>query len=482
MGEMDKIKKAIKKGEEEIEEVFTGEKPSEDEAARDAAAEARPEVAAKKGEVMTAGGPPISNLTPVESYSGREGDRLYLKFFDDSSLAPVLLDDSAELQIQTSVGKEAVSVAATLETEKDGSGQYVSLRDFLIEVTRKFALKDPEATFLAKVALTGGGQVGCARFATAQLGYQMKLVRRGDLYRLAETCCNRIPIPVTKLADTCVVRFRAWDASKVDFIENAEAFRSDVKWTITAVQTALPPTPSTSPTGSNAATPATTAAATPTFQPWTSSVTSEEGTGEIFEVPLNQLYQIVGEAPQGYCICEGQAMQYRYICCEREVEIVQYFKPCGVRGVRTAIFIPQNCQVDRWGCGRTVNVGGMDLAIGENGILNIPPVLEGAVLTLSAPNVTFTPATLDATKNAPTVTTFTVAEQAVLASGRTVQARFVDQSNTPFVHRPLWVLLPNGDEIQIETDDQGYFEAPAGSQVYAREDGLGLATDLMMMS
>jgi len=150
--------------------------------------------------------------------------------------------------------------------------------------------------------------------------------------------------------------------------------------------------------------------------------------------------------------------------------------------VRTAIFIPQNCQVDRWGCGRTVNVGGMDLAIGENGILNIPPVLEGAVLTLSAPNVTFTPATLDATKNAPTVTTFTVAEQAVLASGRTVQARFVDQSNTPFVHRPLWVLLPNGDEIQIETDDQGYFEAPAGSQVYAREDGLGLATDLMMMS
>jgi len=124
----------------------------------------------------------------------------------------------------------------------------------------------------------------------------------------------------------------------------------------------------------------------------------------------------------------------------------------------------------------------MDLTIGENGILNIPSVLEGAVLTLSAPNVTFTPAALDATKNAPTVTTFTVTEQAVLASGRTVQARFVDQSNSPFVHRPIWVLLPNGDEIQVETDDQGYFEAPAGSQVYAREDAWGAPTEPVLVS
>jgi hypothetical protein len=129
-----------------------------------------------------------------------------------------------------------------------------------------------------------------------------------------------------------------------------------------------------------------------------------------------------------------------------------------------------------------VNVGGTDLTIGEQGILNIPPSLEGAVLTISAPNVTFTPPTLDATKNAPTVTTFTVAEQTVLASGRTVQARFVDQANVPFVHRPVWVLLPNGDEIQLETDDQGYFEAPVGSQVYAREDAWGAPTDPVVVS
>jgi hypothetical protein len=464
MGEMDKIKKAIKKGEEEIEEVFTGEKPSED------------------GNVQQPSDTSnAANNSPRDF--DRDGDRLYVKFFDDSSLAPVSLDDDAELQIQASVGKEAVSAAAKLTTDEQGRGQYVSLEKFLEAAAQKITDKDKEeTTLLATVALTAGATVGCARYAPAQVAYQMKLVRKGERFRLAEACCNRIPIPVTKLADTCVIRFRAWDASKVDFIENAEAFRSDVKWTVTAVQTALPPTPSTSPTASNTAAPATTVAATSTFQPWTSSVTSEEGVGEIFEVPLNQLYQIVAETQQGYCICEGQAMQYRYICCEREVEIKQYFKPCGVRGVRTAIFIPQNCQVDRWGNGRTVNVGGMDLTIGENGILNIPSVLEGAVLTLSAPNVTFTPAALDATKNAPTVTTFTVTEQAVLASGRTVQARFVDQSNSPFVHRPIWVLLPNGDEIQVETDDQGYFEAPAGSQVYAREDAWGAPTEPVLVS
>ncbi len=463
MGEMDKIKKAIKKGEEEIEEVFTGEKPSED------------------GNVQQPSDTGNAVNNPPKGFD-RDGDRLYVKFFDDSSLAPVLMDDDAALQIQASVGKEAVSAPASLKTEDEGRGQYVSLNNFLKLVTQKLADKDQETTLLATVALTAGATVGCARYAPAQVAYQMNLVRKDGTFRLAEACCNRIPIPVTKLADTCVIRFRAWDASKVDFIENAEAFRSDVKWTITAVQTALPPTPSTGSTGSSAATPATTVAATSTFQPWTSSVTSEEGVGEIFEVPLNQLYQIVAETQQGYCVCEGQAMQYRYICCERAVEIEQYFKPCGVRGVRTAIFIPQNCQVDRWGNGRTVNVGGMDLTIGENGILNIPPTLEGAVLTLSAPNVTFTPAALDATKNAPTVTTFTVTEQAVLASGRTVQARFVDQTNTPFVRRPIWVLLPNGDEIQLETDDQGYFEAPVGSQVYAREDAWGAPTEPVMVS
>jgi hypothetical protein len=463
MGEMDKIKKELKKGVEDIKDVFTGEKPGEDEKVRGAAVDPQPEVPAEEGEGALKGG----------------GDRLYLHFFDDSSLAPVLLGEGAELEIRTSVEKEKISAPAKLGPEKDGRGQYVSLGGFLEKVRSKIA-EGRETTLLAEVVLKDGATVGCARYASAQVACQMKLVRKDELCRLAETCCNHLPVPITRLADTCLIRFRAWDASDVDFIENAEAFRSNVKWTVTAVQTALPPAPVTS-SATNTTVPTTAAAATPTFQPWTSSVTSEEGIGEIFEVPLNQLYQIVGEAPQGYCICEGQAMQYRYICCEREVEIEQYFKPCGVRGVRTAIFMPQNCQVDRWGCGRTVNVGGMDLPIGENGILNIPPILEGAVLTLSAPNVTFIPPALDLTKDAPTVTTVTVTEQAVLASGRTVQARFVDQSNSPFVHRPIWVLLPNGDEIQIETDGQGYFEAPVGSQVYAREDAFGPATDALLM-
>jgi hypothetical protein len=481
MSEFDKIKKAIKKGEEEIEEVFTGEKSGEDEA--DVKAASAVPAAGESG--SSAAEPSKQERQGVKEKKNGGGDqdrdRLYLKFFDDSSVAPVLLDDDTELQIQASAGKQSISATAKVKTEEESRGQYVSLDSFLKSVPQEIAEKKREITLLATVALTGGATVGCARYAPAQVAYQMKLILKDEEYRLAETCCNCIPVPVTKLADTCIIRFRAWDASKVDFIEHAEAFRSDVKWTVTAVQTALPPAPSTSSTSSNAASTTPAAGATPAFQPWTASVASVEGAGEIFGVPPNQLYQIVAEAQQGYCICEGQAMQYRHICCDREIEIEHFFKPCGVRPVRTAVFVPQSCPVDRWGRGRSVNVGGRDLPIGENGILNIPEILEGAVHTLSAPNVTFAPPTLDLTKDAPTVTTITVTEQPVLASGRTVQGQFVDQEGRPFVRRPISVLLPDGSEVLMETDSNGRFVVPAGSLVCAREDGVGLATDPVMI-
>jgi hypothetical protein len=63
-----------------------------------------------------------------------------------------------------------------------------------------------------------------------------------------------------------------------------------------------------------------------------------------------------------------------------------------------------------------------------------------------------------------------------------IQCRFVDENNKPFVGRRVAVLLPNGDEIEIETDEQGYFEAPQGSRVYARQDQWGLAAEPIVVS
>jgi hypothetical protein len=44
------------------------------------------------------------------------------------------------------------------------------------------------------------------------------------------------------------------------------------------------------------------------------------------------------------------------------------------------------------------------------------------------------------------------------------------------------VLLPNGDEIEVLTDQQGRFQAPVGSTVYAREDEWGLATERVYLT
>src|ERR1700685_2023882 len=159
MSEFDKIKKVIKKGEEEIKEVFTGEKPSED------------------GNVPQPSDTSNAGNNPPRDFD-RDGDRLYVKFFDDSSLVPVLLDDDAELQIQASVGKEAVSAAGKLTPEEEGRGQYVLLDTFLKLVTQKVADKDQGTTLLATVALTAGATVGCARFAPAQVADTMNLVRK----------------------------------------------------------------------------------------------------------------------------------------------------------------------------------------------------------------------------------------------------------------------------------------------------------------
>jgi hypothetical protein len=205
-----------------------------------------------------------------------------------------------------------------------------------------------------------------------------------------------------------------------------------------------------------------------------------EGVAEIFEVPCHQLYQIEARAAEGY-IAEGSALQYRYICCENSVEIKHYFRPCGTRPARTVIFVQEKCHGKRWGHGNTVQIAGRNLDIAEDGILKVPNDVKG-VFPIIAAGFSFSPPLLDLREGADPVATVAVSEQPVLASGRTAEGFLLDHKNQPFVGRPVFVLLPNGDEVQVVTDQQGRFQAPVGSTVYAREDEWGLATEKVSLT
>jgi len=85
-------------------------------------------------------------------------------------------------------------------------------------------------------------------------------------------------------------------------------------------------------------------------------------------------------------------------------------------------------------------------------------------------------------EGAPPVTTVAVSDQPVTASGRNAEGLLLDHTNKPFVGRRVAVLLPNGDETEVLTDQQGRFQAPSGSTVYAREDEWGLATERVYLT
>jgi hypothetical protein len=43
----------------------------------------------------------------------------------------------------------------------------------------------------------------------------------------------------------------------------------------------------------------------------------------------------------------------------------------------------------------------------------------------------------------------------------TIRGQIIDEKKKPFANRPVSVLLPNGDEIEVTTDSQGFFEVTA---------------------
>jgi len=435
--------------------------------------------------------------------------KVCVNFFDDSSLTPLELIEGTELQIRSVGIKPEVNTTAPLSAKTKGF-QFVPLTGFLdrLEKEEKAKEKEEEAEeadedqgegkdkrgkkaparrIVAELRLKDNYEVGCATYASSPVIFDVPVLEEEEMGKKkkkelvegaddldADCCC--IPFPLHKLAETCTIKFRAFDASTVDFIERAEAFRSNVEWVVTAVRT--PARAAATPAKSTALALRGAHAPSAKFQPWVGSIRGVEGCAEMFEVPLHQLYQIDARAPEGY-ISMGSALQYRYICCERTLEITSYFRPCGMCPARSVVFVNQKCQGVRWGSA-SVLVGGTEVPVDEDGIMKVPDGMNG-VFPLSAPGVTFFPPSLNLS-NAPPVSTVAVAYQPVTASGRTVRGRFVDNANAPFAHRTISVLLPNGDELQVTTDGEGYFDAPQGSQVYAREDEWGLATEPLYLS
>jgi hypothetical protein len=234
-----------------------------------------------------------------------------------------------------------------------------------------------------------------------------------------------------------------------------------VEWTVTAVKA-----------------PITAHGTMPKFQPWSYTARSAQGVAEVPEIPLHQLYRIEVRGPEGY-LCKDSATQFRYICCESSAKLETLFQPCGKQPVRSVVFVRQECSGARW-ANSSVNLGGLDLNVDADGIAKLPSDMTG-IRTLTSPGKVFNPPYLDLGEGATPVSVVSVSDLAGADTASSVRGRFVDDANLPFARRPITVLLPNGDEVQVTTDDAGYFEAPHGSKVFAREDDWGLATEPIIL-
>lgn len=304
---------------------------------------------------------------------------------------------------------------------------------------------------VAELSLTGRQEVGCTRYVGSSVSFVLKN---------ADPCsCSCIPIPLHQVQEACRIKFGAFDSSFADYVENAKSFLNGVEWTVTAVEARVIAHGSARQ-----------------FQSFTAAATSVEGSAEIAEVPQHQLYRIETRGPEGY-ISDGSAVEYVFVCCETFLSRSSLFCPCGSKPKRSVVFVQQKCPGIRWQ-GGTVSVGGTELTIDDNGIMNVPDDLDGVLpVTSLGKGKTFSPAFIDLRKGASPVSTVAVADQGTADAGLTIRSQFVDHANVPFARRTVTVLLPNGDEIRVLTDEQGFFEAPRGSRVYAREDDFGLATE-----
>jgi hypothetical protein len=357
-----------------------------------------------------------------------------------------------------------------METEGVHRGRYTVDWAAIYEIR-----EEEEASVEVQIRLSEAVDVNCSRYASEVVLTRVKITD-GEVEAEADEAAPRqlrgcccIPIPLFRLDETCVVKFKAYDTSFKDFVENAEAFLDNVEIIATAVQT--PPAPVLAKTSALAKT------SGQAFKPGIFRARTAQGFGELSGLAHNQLYLLEVGGMNGY-ICEGQFPQYLYICCERIVELVFRFHPCGKFPNRSLIFVRKECNGIRWE-NASLELQGRPMRTDGQGYLPIPRDMAG-VATLAYPGRQFDPAVIDLNDASSVVTVVTVTEQAQILPSRSHQ--FVDDDGVPFSFRKLTALLPSGNSVQLMTDNHGRFEAPAGSVVYAEDDAFGLATEPIMVS
>jgi hypothetical protein len=394
--------------------------------------------------------------------------QICVNFFDDSTLTPVQPDNAPPLGVRYAGGRKQDAQKGTSISTGGFSYQ-------LPDPNKRTTDQKNEAQILsAEIYLKEELEAGCGRYAGSVVSFTVsdQAVGAGN-----GTCCC-IPFPLHKLIETCSIKFAVIDVSRKDSSEHSASFLGDMQWKITSIRTPVPALPANAAPGSTANAPAPVTSAYQ-YQPLSLTVRSNEGVAEAFDIPLRQLFQVEALPPDGY-ICEASALQYRYICCEKTIEITTRILPCRQRRIRSVVFVQQKCEGARW-TNATVVVAGTELPVDGEGIAHISRELNGQ-FAISAPGKSFSPSTLDLTDGGPPVTTVAVSDQPVSQSKSTVHGQFLDDSDEPFANRRLTVLLSNGQQMEVVTDEDGYFDAPHGSRVCAKQDEFGPATEPLLLT
>lgn len=314
-----------------------------------------------------------------------------------------------------------------------------------------YILHDITDPTLVEVILNEAFDRNCERFVSGVVAF---MARPGS----KEACM--VHAPLFKLQGYCRIKFHAFDNSDPDDIDDRESQLDGVRLTLTPVR---------SPRGQNE--PASSAMSR------TYSAETVAGLAEINGVPRRQLFQLTVEGPRGF-ICRS-VPEFVQTCCDSLIDIELPFESCDRLPAPTFVFVRDGCPATRCS-GLMFEAAGSSYTADPNGIWT-PEGLMGPV-DFSHPNWSFFPSHVELDKNASPVVLVTVSESIQRLGSQLVQGRFVDDANLPFVHRPLAVLLPNGDEIEVVTDHEGGFVAPHGSKVFAREDEWGLATTPVLLT
>jgi hypothetical protein len=296
-------------------------------------------------------------------------------------------------------------------------------------------------------------KIDCAQYVTPKVSFHLK----------QDSCDCCFPhVPVNQESTACSIHFAGKHQDSAG--KYATPMEKEVTWKVKEIQTSAK------------------GKSTQESAPFNATVRSVNGVAEVFGLPFERLYQFEVQSPEGW-ICTEPVL-YRYICCNSKLKIVSHFDSCASKPIRTVVFVQNECQGMRWHPEKSgqVSLGNRLLDVDQQGFLKVPDDFKEGVFPLSFPAKAFSPASIELRSGGPPVITVTVSDDPAIKPPRTVRCKLVtEDGETPFVHRKIYCKLPNGQETELTSDHEGYFEAAENSEVYCKEDDQGFATPVQKM-